>query len=251
MVETPIPLCWICGRNPADTAEHSIKASDIRRVALGLSQKNPAFLQINSEATNRKIGAASAGALTFPKSICGHCNNADTQPFDEAWRRLSEYLHAHWREITARKTFDLSAAFPGEVESAAVKVHLYFVKLLGCKLLADGIAVNLQSFASALLERRPHREVTLLVANSLVPAGQMISYNSDVSVLRQGDEVYSAMWMCLVHPVAVKVCYLKAGMPVRAPEGFPWHPARQRKIVKLSPYKGDTQPIVARRDLRI
>jgi hypothetical protein len=160
-------------------------------------------------------------------------------------------LHARWQDITARGSFDLSAAFPGEVESAAVRVHLYFVKLLGCKLLADGIAVDLQSFASALLERRPHPEVTLLVANGGVPAGQVISYNSDVSVLRQGDEVYSAMWMYLGHPVAVKVCYLKAGTPVRAPEGFPWHPTRQRKIVKLSPYKGDTQPIVARRDLRI
>jgi len=78
----------------------------------------------------------------------------------------------------------VSATFPGEVEAAAVRVHLYFVKILGCKLLADGIAVNLRSFATALLERRPHPEVTLLVANSIVPAGQIISYNSDVSVLR-------------------------------------------------------------------
>jgi hypothetical protein len=51
--------------------------------------------------------------------------------------------------------------------------------------------------------------------------------------------------------VAVKICYLKGGAPVREPAGFPWHPTRQRKIVKLSPYKGDIEPQVARRDLRI
>jgi len=63
--------------------------------------------------------------------------------------------------------------------------------------------------------------------------------------------VYSAVWTHLVHPVAVKVCYLKHGAPVLAPPGAPWHPLRQRKIVKLSPYKGDAEPQVARRDLRI
>jgi hypothetical protein len=55
----------------------------------------------------------------------------------------------------------------------------------------------------------------------------------------------------LVHPVGIKICYLKAGAPVREPPGFPWHPTRQRKLVKLSPYKGDTEPLVARRDLTI
>jgi hypothetical protein len=55
----------------------------------------------------------------------------------------------------------------------------------------------------------------------------------------------------LLNPLAIKVCYLKSGAPVREPEGYPWHPTRQRKIVKLSPYKGDTRPLVARRDLRI
>lgn len=70
-------------------------------------------------------------------------------------------------------------------------------------------------------------------------------------MLRHGEEVYSALWMYLVYPVAIKLCYLKEGAPVRAPDGFPWHPARQRKLIKISPYKGDTQPLVPRRDLRI
>ncbi len=49
------------------------------------------------------------------------------------------------------------------------------------------------------MEGTPHPQVTLLVASSLVPAGRMLSYESDVSVLRNGDEVHSAVWMNLVH----------------------------------------------------
>jgi hypothetical protein len=128
-------LCWICGERPADGAEHKVKASDIR-------------------------------------SVCRYCNNAGTQVYDEAWRRLSSYLHANWRDITARGSFDLSKVFGAETAKQAIRVQLYFVNL-------------------------------------------------------------------------------KAGAPVREPPGFPWHPMRQRKLVKLSPYKGDTEPLVARRDLRI
>ena len=207
-------LCWICGERPAVGAEHEVNASDIR-------------------------------------SVCSHCTNAVTRVYDEAWRKLSSYLHANWREITARGSFDLSKVFGAETARQAVRVQLYFVKALGSKLMEDGIHVDLEAFSKALMTGTAHPEVTLLVTSSLVPAGKMLSYESDVSVLRSGDEIYSAVWMNLVHPVGVKICYLKAGAPVREPPGFPWHPTRQKKIVKLSPYKGDAEPLVARRDLRI
>jgi hypothetical protein len=249
--EPGLPLCWICRKQPADTAEHKVKASDVRQVAPTLTQDTPVYLQINSTATNKRIGAASARALAFPPSICARCNGAGTQPYDEAWRKLSKYLHSNWQQIVRRGAFDLSKAFPGDVMSQALNVHLFFVKLLGCKLLADKINVDLASFSSALLNRSPHSEITLLIANSNIAAGQFLFYESDVSVLRRDEEVYSAMWMNLVHPVAVKICYVKNGAPVCEPDGFPWHPSRQRKIVKLSPYKGDTRATVARRDLKM
>jgi hypothetical protein len=215
-------LCWICGKCP-----------------------------INHEATNQPVGSATADSLKSARSLCSHCNNAGTQVYDEAWRKLSTYLHANWRDITARGSFDLSKVFGAETAKQAIRVQLYFVKVLGCKLLEDDIRVDLESFSEALMTGSAHPEVTLLVSSSLVPAGQLLSCESDVSVLRNGDEVYSAVWMNLVHPVGIKICYLEAGAPVREPPGFPWHPTRQRKIVKLSPFKGDTEPLVARRDLRI
>ena len=107
-------LCWICRERHADSAEHKATASDIR-------------------------------------SMCSHCNNAGTQVYDEAWRRLSSYLQANWREITARGSFDLSKVFGAETAKQAVRVQLYFVKILGCKLLDDGIRVDLETFSKALM----------------------------------------------------------------------------------------------------
>jgi hypothetical protein len=168
-------LCWICGERPAVGAEHEVNASDIR-------------------------------------SVCSHCTNAVTRVYDEAWRKLSSYLHANWREITARGSFDLSKVFGAEATARqAVRVQLYFVKALGSKLLEDGIHVDLEAFSKALMTGTAHPEVTLLVTSSLVPAGKMLSYESDVSVLRSGDEIYSAVWMNLVHPVGSQNLLFESG----------------------------------------
>ena len=172
----------------------------------------------------------------------------------DSWRRLSSYLHAHWRAVVTRGSFDLSQAFGVTAAVAArhsLNVHLHFVAVLAEKLRTAGIRVDLASFLNAMHVSSPHPEITLLVADADVRGGGLRSYTPEVSVLRAGEEVQSALWMHLEHPVAVKICWLKQGAPVSEPEGFPWHPARQRKIVKLSPYEGDTRPLVARRDLRI
>jgi hypothetical protein len=220
--------CWVCGNRPADDARHPEAATG------GPAAPEPPSL-----------------LPAFMQCLCGECGDPALQPYDAAWGRLSAYLHEHWGDIAARGSFDLSKPFHGEAAAVALNVHLFFVKVLGCKLFSEAIQVNLTPFATALRCRLPHPDVTLLVANTEVRSGQWLFHDSSVSVLRSGDEVYSAMWTFLAHPVAIKICYLKSGAPVREPDGFPWHPMRQRKIVKLSPYKAETQPLVARRDLRI
>jgi hypothetical protein len=184
-------------------------------------------------------------------AVCTACRSILARPYHDAWQRLSRHLRENWRDITARGSFDLSKVFAGHAAADAVNVQLFFVMTLGCRLRAEAIDVDLRSFAAALRAGKPHPEVTLLVANGANPAGRLLSHDSQVSVLRQGADVHSALWTHLTHPVAIKICYIKTGAPVREPAGHPWHPTRQRKIVKLSPYKGDVEPVVARRDLRI
>ena len=133
-----------------DTAEHRFKASDIRR-AIRLSQQQPAYLQINVQATNKEIGSAKAKALQFSKSLCGYCNNTRTQPYDRAWERLSEYIRTNWRQIRERRSLDLAVPFPGAIERGTLDVHLFFLKLFGCKVVQDREPI-------CNLEGRPYSE---------------------------------------------------------------------------------------------
>jgi hypothetical protein len=58
-------------------------------------------------------------------------------------------------------------------------------------------------------------------------------------------------WTELRHPVAVKVSYLKPGASLRPAPGEPWHPGRQRKLVRLSPYVGEATALAGIQGLRL
>jgi len=144
-----------------------------------------------------------------------------------------------WPHIVKLGRFDLSKAFPADARTGALYVHLYFVAALGARLSADAVRIDLDPFIRALIERRPHADVSLLVADARVPRGSLRLYDSDLHLLRnQDDEVHSALWCHLAHPLTIKVNYLKPGAPLCPPPGNPWHPVRQRKWVSLSPYDG-------------
>ena len=236
-------LCWICRTRPADSGEHRFKASDVRAVAPEVAQASPVFLQRNSQATNDRIGSAKSDRLKFAKSICTECNNTLTQPYDLAWERLSAHLLANWMTIVKRGRFDLSKPFPGGTRAAALNVHLFFVKLLGCKLHADAVPIDLATFSNALLTGTAHPEVTITIARSAFGGNDgVLMYDSEVHTMKnQAGDLDGALWLYLVHPVAVKVGYIKAGAPLHV-VGHSWHPSRPGKIVKLSPYSGATEP---------
>lgn len=239
----PAATCWICSTRPADSGEHRFKASDVRTIAPRVSQATPVFLQRDSRATNDRVGSAKAERLKFSKSICTECNNALTQPYDLAWERLSEYLFTNWQMIAKRGSFDLSKPFPGGTRVAALNVHLFFVKLFGCKLHAESKVVDMAPFSKALLTGTAHDDVSITIAHSLVDDRRVLMYDSEVYTMTEkgSGEMHGAVWLYLVYHVAVKIHYIKAGTRLHA-VGYPWHPSRPRKVVKLSPYTGATEP---------
>lgn len=236
------PMCWICGVRPANSGEHRFKASDVRTVASRVSTTAPVFLQRDSKATNDRIGSAQSDRLKFAKSICTECNNALTQPYDHAWERLSAYLLGNWSVILKRRSFDLSKPFPGGTRVAALNVHLFFVKLLGCKPIAAAVPVNVASFAKALTTGTARPVVVITIAHSAIVDRRLLMHDSEVHTMRtQAGDLHGALWLYLVNPVAVKVAWIKADARLHVP-GYPWHPSRPGKSIKLSPYLGATEP---------
>jgi hypothetical protein len=143
----------------------------------------------------------------------------------------------------AWESFDLSKPFPGGTRAAALNIHLFFVKLLGCKLHAEGKPIDLESFSKSPLSGTTCDEVSITVAHSAVGDGRVLMYESEVHTMteKRSGELNGAVWLYPVHPVAVKVHYIKAGAKLHA-VGHVWHPRRPCKIVQLSPYMRATEP---------
>jgi hypothetical protein len=172
-----------------------------------VSQAQPLFLQRDSKATNIRVGSAKSKTLTFPPSICANCNNTLTQPFDVAWRKLSQYLRTHWAAIVARGNFDLSKAFPGGTRAAALNVHLYFVKLVGCKINEEGVPIYLAPFRRALLNVAVHPEVSITVAEAPAGTELILMRESEVHTMthQPSGDMHGALWAYAIGPVVIKV----------------------------------------------
>lgn len=174
--------------NPADSAEHRFKETDVRTRVPGLSRKRPVYGQ-QGRATNIPIGSASSRNLKFKKSICRRCNDTLTQPYDEAWQTLSAHLHGRWRGIAAARRFDLSKPFPGRTRAAALNVHLYFVKLFGCLIVEGNVPIDLKPFSYALLNRQPHSELCLQIINAAHVSPIIAAQASDLYAMRNQHAV--------------------------------------------------------------
>jgi hypothetical protein len=59
----------------------------------------------------------------------------------------SDYIRADWRAIRQRRSVDLAVPFPGAIEGGSLDVHLFFVKLFGCKIVEDGESKDLSTWA--------------------------------------------------------------------------------------------------------
>ena len=206
------------------------------------------YLQRNFQPTNIPVGSAKSKTLMFRNSICEYCNSTRTQPYDVAWCTLSDYLRANWAVVRRNGRFDLSKPFPGGTRKATLNVHLFFVKLFGCKIVEDNIGIDLAPFSTAIMEGAAHPEVGVLIADDPVGEGKVLHFDSDVHTMtdKSSGELHGAMWMYNLSPIAIKVAYIRMGARLNAP-GHPWHPSKPTKIVKLGPYIGATEPIAGPR----
>lgn len=79
--------CWWCGA-PADSREHKFKRSDLARLSAGEQlywgggDRGGKYLQ----------GYKRSDVMRFGRILCQVCNNARSQPFDNAYDKYAEYV---------------------------------------------------------------------------------------------------------------------------------------------------------------
>ena len=142
--------CWICKTREADSREHLIKASDIRLFYPNISSAFPVFLHKNNRRNIPLYSAKANKIKTENQVICRRCNDTDTSLHDDAWSELIEYIHRNWELIKTRKRIQLSKVFPGKSNKMAVRFHLYFVKLFGCRIVDESIPISIEKFSYAI-----------------------------------------------------------------------------------------------------
>lgn len=215
------PVCWICG-DPATTGEHKTKQSDLRAV-LGTPTQEKPFYYHDGTTKNRLVQGYRAGFLKSPSRLCAPCNNHRTQPYDQAWERLSHWLRTRQPPL---KVGDVIRADRVWVQGAAKQmrnVQLFFTKLTGCHLVQTGINFDQVSLAQSLLTGRSnpyvHLKFRMSRTTTLVGMPDLLS-----DVPPGGDPCGVAAWMYALGSLAVEVQYVNTGgRHIALPDA--WHPA--------------------------
>jgi hypothetical protein len=213
--------CWVCG-DPADSAEHMVKASDFRSLFPGVTHKNPVFRHTR-EKLNQSIKGANADGLKFKPSLCQLCNNSRTQPHDLAWQDLSQVLQAT-SLLRAGQQLPVKRAFGANSHSKMLSVHLYFLKALGCMAVEYAIPLPLKNFAVAILSGTPHPHVRLgfsVVPKSDGPSADI--YVGHVNAINRGPQTVGAAWFYVIGCAGVHVVYHEPATP-RLASYRGWHP---------------------------
>jgi len=130
--------CWICG-DPATTAEHKIKKSDLERV----HGRGRAFAAANlnyrrSDDSVVVLQGPDSKWIKWPNVLCAPCNNHRSQPFDRAYEEFVAYADSNRTELLSRRQLDFSAVYGDAWDDKQRNLFKYFAKALGCKIADAG-----------------------------------------------------------------------------------------------------------------
>jgi hypothetical protein len=212
-------LCWICGKNEADSGEHKTKRSDLAAVLGSPTQAKPFYFH-DLERRNKPIKSLDAKILKAPVRICHECNTARTQPHDRAWERMSDHLRS--RFLVLDRWVRANRIFPYDTRRQMIDVHLFFLKLFGCMLCeakANGhdVPIDLAPFSKAIMGGRPHAEVHLQIGkcDGVIGRSNLHCWTTDHDGVLAG-------WLYQLDSIAVSVIYARAGHWEHRPDL--WHP---------------------------
>jgi hypothetical protein len=212
--------CWICGET-STTGEHIVKKSDLRSEFGPVTQQASLYFHREDRAS-KPIGSLDARILKSPSRICAHCNNARTQPHDRAWETLSNFLRTRNPPIGPGTVVRANRVFPHDTSRQMLCVHLYFVKLFGCRVKEDSVPIYIDTLADAILRERAHPNVYLKFGYVQLPPGKEQAGMSKIHSLRRSDEL-CFFWIYGVGNLTIQVMFAENGAQKWCSQDA-WHP---------------------------
>ena len=232
--KTIVMNCWICGK-VGNTGEHLIKASDLKSIFGEVSQKTPLYFH-TSKTKNVPVGSIKRSSrLRSNALLCNDCNSSLTQPYDKAWETMSAYLRNNWGQISASGKVNLSNVFLGNVRKSLLNVHLYFVKIFGCSVVADGVPIDITPFRKSLLLGKPHKNVYLAICHR---PGQIEHKYAGIvpitSLNKNGKSLFAASFYS-IDQFSVNILYVTQDRPPNVMQDT-FHPDKFKMILKIKDF---------------
>jgi hypothetical protein len=222
--------CWICG-GEGKTGEHLVKASDLRSYFGRVSQKEPIYYH-TKDTRNIPVGSYKSQKLKSKALICNKCNSSLTQPYDKAWEKLSEYLRDNWSMLQKNGRANLSKVFSGSTRQSLLNVHLFFVKLFGCKIVEDGVPIDTSQFSACLQQGVAHDSIYIAIGNTPATVNHKCAAVTPITAVNQSDTSVFATWLYIIDVIAVNVTYSIVPGNQEALRGM-WHPSTSGKLLSL------------------
>ena len=186
LAEANTMKCWICG-NPADTREHIIKQSDIRRLfGRGPYQKGNRLKRMDQNQTRKLIQSEDSVHIKYQKNLCKHCNSARSQPWDKAYDEFMEYILRNESELKRTRKVGFKDVVHSDTGRFTTSLYSYFVKAFGCQLQENGQTPPLE-LSEFLLDKGDNTNLLITFAiyesmpkNSASPMVQIHPLEGDV-----------------------------------------------------------------------
>jgi len=222
--------CWICG-DIANTREHLLKASDLRSHYNKVTPEKPIYYHSDAQ-RNVPLQSVKDKRLVCKAKICAKCNNERTQPYDRAWEAFSNYTRKNWNKFNHKNKIDLSKIFPGTTKKQALNIHLYFVKLFGCRIEENKVPIDLSGFSESLLQGKAHEKVGISVLETPEYSIFKLTSLTEIHAVNKGNETIGAAWIYTIGPISIRVGYAVTSIKdLRWPNI--WHPSKKGKIIKI------------------
>lgn len=130
--------CWICD-NPASTGEHKIKRSDLERIhGSGTAFKSAGLTYLKSDRRVVPLQGPNSKLVKYKHVLCGPCNNARTQPFDQSYDRFIGFVESQKTALFSRRQLDFASIYGSSWRKQQAFLFKYFVKAFGCRIADSG-----------------------------------------------------------------------------------------------------------------
>ena len=212
--------CWICGISDATTGEHKTKRTDLGLAFQEPTQSNPLFLH-DANRGNQHVRSFDAQILKSSGRICADCNNARTQPHDQAWTDMSEWLEQRHDALEPGTVIRTNRIFRHDTKRKMLAVHLFFIKLFGCMIKESDrkVPIDVASLGQAIMSNRAHPNIYLKFATAM---GYMGRSNLELQHSDDFQHIF-ACWMYQLNWLTVIVMYATPGEQRLGLQNS-WHP---------------------------